>query len=99
MGPFLVAKESLILIVFFLSGMMRMEDYGNKVRIKVLHCHMPIINYILRYSFFNKIRLYISIQRTKNVDLCRCTDYFYLHERVWNGCLILAQFCRTHLDL
>ena len=98
-GPFLVAKESLILIVsFFLLCMTRMEDYGNKVRIKVLHCH-TINGYYKLYStllFFFKIHLYILIQRT---NVCRCTDYFYLHERVWNGCLILAQFCRTHLDL
>ena len=48
-GPFLVAKESLVLIVFFPSGMTLMEDYGNKVRIKVLHCH-TINGYYKLYS-------------------------------------------------
>ena len=62
-GPFLVAKESLILIVFFLSGMTRMEDYGNKVRIKVLHCH-TINGYYKLYStllvFFKDLPIYFN---------------------------------------
>ena len=57
-GPFLVAKESLILIIFFLSGMTRMEDYGNKVRIKVLHCHIKLYSTLL--VFFKDLPIYFN---------------------------------------